>query len=690
MSVFDFPRIHVCGTQLVNPGTANNNSATPGDELTVTSNTESVQPVTRCMTDEDFRKWITSLDNNKLLRCQWNYYGDFSFRFIDVRVRSVQFGYDDIVTDPDEEPLIGGQIYLNNAIMIDANPEGFHTTQVFAESLEIRAPGALGGTGTFVSRKPTQATTCWLNWYRNVSYHGLFGLPPQGVNGQLSSGGAGGASATFQCAIRVRPKDLHSHPPPHPPTGPDLSEVLHRLIPKDESKAVKDLFNRLKEERSRGLIFHYNLYLCFPHESDTALAVRFAHGEQVENPAYGKVVGTIAPWFEDEPLAVPLGRFLKPAAPYVNPYRPDKPYYLSPAVARYDKENHRMSLDLANCLPEDGPDGSKYHLGGVFLGLRKACEPNQSPSDNLNPIIRVAEIPNDRDTYLSTGGICDVSCGSLDNTQLQLLEDNGYELVIETANAGVLLYETAYMIAPGCECNYLDELPADKTWDDADVLKYLDGQDFPELKGKVELWIRRRGQVPEGRTTIKVEQWQETPTGDPDQVGVYRYPRFLGSEMITLRKGRGTYRLRPSGSGIRMYRLVPHGIWPQDISPHQLALFEFQEFYISLRVLPYNDYSRISDNQLTFDIIYKEIFRYYSLVLPAMNKRLPMNDRTIWDTPTAAHYVLRMINPKLWNCYNYMPRTRDLSKYRRELLERFCRSVLKKYDGSSRPQISKQ
>jgi hypothetical protein len=676
MSVFDFPRIHICGTQLINPGTANNNSASPGTELAVTSDTESVQPMTRTRrTDEEFRTWITSLDQNKLLRCQWNYYGDFAFRFMDVRVRSVQFGYDNIVTDPAEEPLIGGQVYLNNAIMIDANPEGFHTTQIFSESLEIRAPGALGGTGTFVSRKPTQATTCWLNWYRNVSYHGLFGLPPVGVDDKLSSGGAGGASATFQCAIKVRREDLN------PERGADLNEVLHKLLAKDESKAVTALAERLRERRSRGLILHFNLYLCFPSLSDTELAVRFAQGEQVENPARGQLVGTIAPWFEGEPAAVPIGRFLKPAAPYVNPYRPKTRYYLSPVVARYDKEDRQISLDLANCLPEDGPDGSKYNLGSVFLGLRKACDPNQSPTTNLNPVIRIAEISNDRDTYLATGGIWDVSCGRLDDTQLQLLEDSGYELVLETSGTGVLLYETEYMVVPSCECNYLDELPPDQTWDDADVRERLDNQYFPELQGRVELWIRRRGRVPRGKISIKVEQWRETPTGDPDQEGVYHYPLLLDSETIILRNGRGSYRFRPSGSGLRLYRLVPMGIWPQKMNPEDLAVLEFQEFYISLRVLPYNNYSHIADAQLTFELIYKEIFRYYSLILPAMNKRLLMSDPTIWETPTAAHYVLRMIQPKLWNSYNYMPRTRDLSKYRRKLLERFCQSVLKKYDA---------
>ena len=102
----------------------------------------------------------------------------------------------------------------------------------------------------------------------------------------------------------------------------------------------------------------------------------------------------------------------------------------------------------------------------------------------------------------------------------------------------------------------------------------------------------------------------------------------------------------------------------------------FQEFFAELRVLPYDDYSAVADADLTFPFIYEEIFRYYYLILPAMSERLDMSDPTVWQSPTAARYVLRMIDERLWSYYNYMPRTRDLSTYRRQLLRRFCNKVL--------------
>ena len=121
---------------------------------------------------------------------------------------------------------------------------------------------------------------------------------------------------------------------------------------------------------------------------------------------------------------------------------------------------------------------------------------------------------------------------------------------------------------------------------------------------------------------------------------------------------------------------MPPENFPQDIAPDTLANMAFQEFFAELRVLPFDDYSSLTDADLTFSYIYEEIFRYYYLILPAMSERLDISEPTVWQSPTAARYVLRMIDERLWGYYNYMPRTRDLSKYRRQLLRRFCEKVL--------------
>jgi hypothetical protein len=666
MSLFNLPRIHVSGRHFFNPGTGNNNCASPGTGLTITSDSERVRAVTQGKTDAQFRDWMVGLDEYGLLRAQWNYFGDMSFRFMDVSVRSVQLDYGAPITDAAKDSLIGGQVSLNNAMLIDTNPEGFHTTQVFSEALEITAPNAM-------------------------SYHGYFGLPPDGVNGQISSGGAGGASASFCLGMETHPSDLKLD------VGPDQQandEVFHKFLARPESPVMTAMAAALADtKRVRGLMFRFNLYLTIPNHSDTELARLFATGQLTENPAYGQMVGTIAPWLHDEPSTISLGRYLKPATSFPNPYRQGKAYYLSPAIANYNKAAKVVSLELSNCLPEDGPEGEKYDLGDITLGIRQACAPYQDPSTNANPITTIASVPNTREAYQDGGGLCDVSTTSLSKADAAKLEDKGYELVLTSSKAGTLLYEPEFFSVSDCECSYLDELPPNQSWEDESVRPLVTHATPPALRGEIDVWVRQRGQIPSGNVDISIEQWRETPSviPPPAPFGEYNYPLLLKVDTLTVTGGKGSYKLRPlDGPGLRLFRMIPQGTWPQYMTPELFSNLQAQEYYFDLRVLPFDDYSQITDEQLTFDFVYNEVLRYYHLIMPAMSKRLDMSDPTIWQTPTAAHYVLRMSDAKLWAYPNYMPRTRDLSKYRRDLLQRFCQKVIREHGIVTPPSPTTQ
>jgi hypothetical protein len=321
----------------------------------------------------------------------------------------------------------------------------------------------------------------------------------------------------------------------------------------------------------------------------------------------------------------------------------------------------------------------------VTLGVRQATPPGQDPAKNTSPVTTVGVIENDRRAYQARGGICDLSYAQLGRKQQTMLEDDNCELVLQTGLNGILLSETPYMVTSDSGCNYLDELEPGQTWEDPLVRQRLAEQQYAPLSGDIDVYVRHRGKVPAGRTALRVEQWRETPTGLINEYGVYRYPTLLQTDTITIKGGVGSYRLTPvQGPGLRLFRFVGPGNYPQDISPNTLAQLAFQEFFVELRVLPFDDYSQLRDEDITFDLIYDEIFRYYNLVLPAMTERLDLADAAIWQTPTAAHYVLRMIHEKLWGYYNYMPRTRDLSRYRRDLLRRFCAKVLAGNAGPGR------
>lgn len=681
MSVLDFPRVNFWGTQRINPGTGNNNSLGPGQELTVTSNTEQVQPVDSPLSDDDFIRWMESADPMGLVRGQWNYYGDMSMRFDEVVVNSGIIEPGRLIT---EDPLIGAKVSLINSLVCDVNPEGFDCTQIFSGALQIDAPRALGGTGVFLSRLPTRAVTRSLNWYRNVSFHGVLGND--------TSGGAGGASATFIHAVKVPDSDLQKIPD----RGVEYDEVLHHWWPKcgadgaPTSPLVAAMHKALRNKDVIGLQIRYNLYLCYPRIADSALVKQFAAGQKAENPAVGLVLGTIAPWRRGEPESMTLARTLKPARSYVNAYRSDgKPYYLAPAVAKIGQNTGHLSIDLANTLPEDGADGAKYALGKVTLGVRRATRPGDDPAANTSTVVEIGEVKNDREAFVARGGIYDLE---VNGDAERLLADPNNEIVLSTERYGVLLYEPEYTIGSDCEAAYLDEAPP-QSQERVMRPSRQEGQGeqpIPQaLRGSVPLYLRRRGRIPDKSVSLIVEQWRFTPSGDSRVFGAYVYPRKLGSETLEVPDGLVEHELHPvDGPGVLMFRYLVPGQWQQDMDGANLAKLTFQEDCTFLRVLPHDAEAAAaaaSNGSIDYATIYKHVLRYYALILPAMSKRLQMSadSADLWTSPTAARYLLRTTSPHLWNHWAYMPRTRDLSRTRLDLLRRFCRQIIESGAGSA-------
>jgi hypothetical protein len=626
MSQFDFPRIHVKGEFYFNPGTANNDSIDPTDEGTVTAITETVQPVNNGMTDEDFKIWLASLDPKlNILNGQWNIYGDMSYWFDTVLVNSVQTNPETVITNPLDFPIIGCQVAVNNAFALDVDPEGFSTTQLFCDSFSLKGTEeALGKKNVWFSRKPSRGATRWINWYRNLSYHGLPG----------SSGAAGGVSAMWQMAFPVLPEDLD---PANKVSNPNYLDGNLRSV-----------YNQFPETNAngfklKGMLFRMNLYLCYPLISDTDLYNNyFAKGIAKENPAIGRTVGTFAPWYEEEMKSITLKRYLNSANSYSNPYSsnpfPRNQAYLGPVVASVNKEKKVVSLDLINTFPEDGAAGVKFEMGTATLQV-------QMPDGSVE---KIGNFDYDQNSYELTSGLADVK---FDDNQSVAIESGLLAISLSNYNQGPLLLENEYMIATDTSCAYLNE---DKSKNREITVKAV-----------------YKGEPLKEPVTIDIEQWQMTPTS-----AIPNMPVMLGStKQIVPVESSFTFNLATlNGPGVRVFRFVP-----PVFKPARLNIIT--DFMSSVRVLPKSDYSWVKDEDLNFDLIYREIFRYYYLVLPAMNKRLPMNDPTIWNTPTAAEYVLKRSEEARWEDFEYMPRTRDLSDDRRDLLHRFLKKTLAEKGG---------
>jgi hypothetical protein len=117
---------------------------------------------------------------------------------------------------------------------------------------------------------------------------------------------------------------------------------------------------------------------------------------------------------------------------------------------------------------------------------------------------------------------------------------------------------------------------------------------------------------------------------------------------------------------------------------------------ISLRILPNNiDFSKyyvdptatgdnlVCNDTLTFDNVYQASLRTYSLLYPAMDAVFDLSDSaTVTKNAPAILYVT---DPANWMSSSYMPRTRDLSESRRDLLRAWCREVQPAGAPAARP-----
>jgi hypothetical protein len=629
MSQFSFPRIHIKGGFYFNAGTANNDSIDPGDSGTDVCSTEAVQPMLNGMTDDEFIRWMQQLDpsappDKPRLRCQWNYYGDMSFQFTNVKVNSVQLSSQETLTTPEQDSLIGTEVTVNNAFMLDLNPEGFSTSQLFCDSIAFKGTeAALGAQKTFYSRKPSKACTRWINWYRNLSFHGLAN----------SSGAAGGVAATFQMAMPVCLEDLDA----------DAANLSDNILMTQDSQSLKCLLELLRSGLAdgsvRGLMMRFNLYLAYPKFSDVELAEIFAQGIGQENGAYGHVVGTIAPWYADEMESITLGRYLNSAAPYAP--HPGRNAFLAPAVAQVNREQQVVSLDLANTFPEDGEAGVKFDMGEVSL---------QVASSRDGTLTHVGNITYDQATYEQCSGMVDIPY----DPALEAALEEGFLCVTSSKFPGQLLREEQYMAATDDSCSYLNEKSDENR--------------------QISIRMVEKGRPLSADTQLVIEQWQFTPTvNHEDPAGPPLPPRLLSQNTFMVpQTGELPFTLETlNGSGVRIFRLIPPEM---NAAPMPDIITDYMA---AARVLPHLDYSRLPDEDLTFDVIYREIFRYYYLIFPGMNKRLDMKDVTIWNTPTAAEYILKRSAKEMWHSYYYMPRTRDLSDGRRDLLHRWCRKVIR-------------
>jgi hypothetical protein len=685
MSYLSRPRIGFLATDaLTNPSTANNENVI---HLLDYENATLLNPplvdggTLPRMSPAAYREWMTSLvtysdidepsstqpDWKPGMPAYWNYWGDHMTTWGSATVTSLWLAGDQPVTSVGSDPLFGARVVWH-ARIVDVDPADTWSTQFVASGFSIVGPDAAGELAELARGVPTTSYTRWLNFHR------------------FAGGG------TFQSVV---------------PT-----EALTFI---DDAQAPKsDAFAALRDgaREGGGLLLRYSFYGMTTANPTSAgilaLYDQFEAGAQTANPKVGNVLGTIGVWNGTDMVSAPVGRILQqplppyfaapPAAaaaaapaPAIRTHKDveqastpgtklhaavakqENTAGMAPAVAVVDGAS--VVLDLLTSFPEAGdPDNpfAKQDFGAVALEL--AYDGPQGPTTAV-----LGPVQYDRATYESLAGVWEVAFDPSSEAGQHVA---GGVLQLRDADGNVLLRETAVaQVETDDRAVYLDLAPANGG--------------PPRAAGSVLLRAFAKGEPITEPLPVQVQFWIDVMT--PGEVNSINPLVVMSCYLNNAADTAGRYAVvgssdDPSGTfdvtipaggelelaftadvaGCVKLRFIAPGMTIDATAQPNFAV----EYYANVRVLPYDDYSAVPDEKLTFDFVYEEVLSYFSILYPIMSTIIPWGPaNTPHDPDRVAQFAALMsaaVDESRLGTALQMPITRDLSAGKRVLLQRWC------------------
>ena len=355
-----------------------------------------------------------------------------------------------------------------------------------------------------------------------------------------------------------------------------------------------------------------------------------SEGKFFENPAYSRVVGSVGLWVGDEPETWPGGRFLVPANSIESLSVDGSPFVLGPAVA--EVFNSSIALDFIHTIPELNRQLEKTNLGKLVVGVSEGGE--------FSELGVVDPIQYEREAYERDSGIITVPIQTTQATRNKLA--NGRIEVwcqSERVNKLVLAEQPKVVVA--------EQRDAYTTIDDS----------FQQ-----EVRVFDRGQPASKSTSIVVGKYRGLRRTEDAQSVVSLTED--GEAVLPL----DTTKIGPFDFGMAAFD--PENEVPQ--LPPRIDITSGQ--FLSVRVLASDDEleANTSDDELTWKLIYGEILQNWDLMNPIMNLRgLPLSDEA--EMTALAAVIAEVISKEMHESFRYMPITRDLSRGKRLLLERWAK-----------------
>jgi hypothetical protein len=581
MSYLNGPRINFWGGGSTNVDTANNGDP---DQQPLVDVVNTV--VTAAGTDEqiiaDLRKPSTQNGQNYYTVAGWNYYGDHQVAFRGAKVSSA--GKPGGVSTAD--PLVNLPVYLlgsvdplsgdgpyGGAIMADLDPTSSQSTQIYVGGLQI------GG-----SDKPALLVRADARCHSH-----LLGLryDTKSTSPPFLTPGSAWANGTFQVAF---PREA--------------------VVQYDRSLAT--LAAVVDAPGAIGIVVRFCMFEFMPGMSTDEIQANYAANYNDVNPSLGRIIGTVGPWFPDEPATCPVGRLLG-----------NTQLGGALGLAHLDAAENRLTLDLSSALPGaairkdsrdvTSPIGPNVDYGDLLIGAAGQV---------------LAKAPSLPAEYYLYGGVYDVP---LDPAAVQALQQK--PITIGSTRNGLSIVESPVRIFSDVRNVYLDDAPGART--------------------EVTVLVRHLGGALPTDLAISLST---------DVSGALPDPKFLDfPATVTAKAGQDRVTFGVGYNGGDPGFLALNFVYGTD--PKTLA------YFINFRKYPADDHAAVTGDALTWDFVYETCLRYYYVLFPAMSKRIPLNDGpTIAAT---AGEILKRFSPEYHDTTLRMPVTRSMSPGKVALLRAY-------------------
>ena len=724
MSVLSFPRIYFQGFIAWDPPTGNNNDQFPTyafDKAALNWPYLKQFGIDQSNFRTTFPKWFTSelpYINSKGKAAmsppaEWNFFGTNACYFVQYQDRKslITGGATAYNTPTANDPMFGKPIELigdlfgsaeapRPARLVDNNPNSSYSSQIYFNSMR-------------------------------------FGDDKTGISGP--------------CYRRMHSRFIGTLRNPNLPSAGHVSVTWQTCFPKDglvinagTSTLLQTLQKMIDSGQAKGVMVRFNTYLSLYYQNgyfngspkmpqnlyDTPDMYKEAlrTGIQFVNPCHSRVLGIIGPWYNDELISVPEGRFLATAAPLpvtknsaapavrltssyihggpqggspaapapapinVPPADPIPICMLGVTYAEVDYTNHVISIDALNTFPERFWEGDKMDLGTVTLATR----------DNLGALTVIATIAYkdyDQSSYENGGGILDIK---FDPKLSQKIAD------------GTLVVLAAAATSP--EPTIVDAL-TEKPWsantDDRGI--YMNEGDTKKFDVSVFFKGKR---APNAK--LLIAKYAPALTSDPTSYAgspvlaiAADAPQIVNidgqTSSVTVSDGSGdaittnvtvvdvdangvahvTLTAASAGLPVLMFYPFQAGTTP----PQPQYEFDSQtapsgvSFFTTVRVLSFDDafvdefiqlWNSTFDPDKAWNFIYSNILYLYDMLFPVMLRFVPLGDRA--RVEAAVDQVLTLIAPSYFaESTLAMPITRDLSEGKRTVLQLWGGLVKRNY-----------